>query len=154
MIIKAKNKEVIEIHTLLNKYAKKGLILPRSLSELYDHLRDLFIYIDEKSGKITGICAIHICWNNLAEIRSLVVNETHQKKGIGSSLIKEGISETRKLGINRFFVLTYVPRFFQKMGFKKIEKSELPQKIWADCIKCPYFPDCGEVALILDEGLL
>jgi len=150
MILKAKNKEVKEIYKILNIYSKKGLILPRPLIEIYDHLRDFFVFIDEKNGEIVGACAIHVCWNNLAEIRSLVVAEEHQKKGIGSSLIKTGISETQKLGINRFFVLTYVPLFFQKLGFKEIDKSELPQKIWADCIKCPYFPDCEEEALIFE----
>lgn len=149
-IRKAKIKDVNEIHKLINYYAKKGLLLPRSLSEIYEHLRDYFVL--EENGTIYGVCALGICWEDLAEIRSLAISEKTQKRGFGSSLVRECIKEAKDLGIKRVFALTYVPEFFTRFGFKKIKKSSLPHKIWADCLKCPKFPDCDEIAMSLDIG--
>jgi len=121
-------------------------MLPRSLSELYETLRDFVIC--ENNGHICGVCALHIMWEDLAEIRSLAVEIKYQKKGIGKNLVKYCLKDARKLGIKRIFALTYHPDFFKKLGFKDIDKSELPQKIWGDCIRCPKFPGCDEHAVI------
>lgn len=147
-IRKAIVSDIKTIHKLINEFARKGKMLPRSLNELYENLRDF--YVAEEDGEIKGICALHILWEDLAEIRSLAVKSEHQKKGIGSILIKRSLQEAKKLGVKKVFVLTYLSDFFKRFGFKEIDKSKLPQKIWGDCIKCPKFPECDESALIVE----
>ena len=149
-IRKAKITDVREIQKLIERSAKKGEMLPRSLSELFDNLRDYLVFLDENGEKIIGTCAMHICWEDLAEIRSLVVQEEYHRRGIGSKLIEACLSEAISLGIYRIFALTYKPGFFQKHGFKVVDKSALPHKIWADCIRCVKFPECDEVAVLLE----
>lgn len=150
MIRKAKVTDVKDIYKLLSIFSQKGDILPRSLSELYDNVRDYFVFIDEETKGLVGTCAMHISWENIAEIRSLSVKEDFQKKGIGTRLVEACLSEAITLGIYKVFVLTYRPKFFEKFGFKIVDKSILPHKIWSDCIKCFKFPDCDEVAMILE----
>jgi amino-acid N-acetyltransferase len=146
MIRKARLDDVKEIQRLIKQYSTRGDILPRSLSELYDHLRDFFVFI--RNRKVTGICALHICWDDLAEIRSLAVEEEDQSQGIGTKLIRACLKESNLLGVKRVFALTYQPEFFERMGFKKVDKNILPHKIWTDCLKCVKFPDCDEIALV------
>ena len=151
MIRKAVIQDVTSIHRLLNDYADQGLLLPRPLSELYDHLRDHFVVEDNKAGRsLIGVSALAISWEDLAEIRSLAVSEDHQGQGLGSRLVETCLEEARVLGLKRVFVLSYVPDFFIKMGFKEVDKSVLPHKIWADCLRCPKFPDCDETALMVE----
>jgi amino-acid N-acetyltransferase len=138
--------DVRTIHALLSIFANKGLMLSRSFSSLYDHLRDFVVY--EEKGQILGICALHISWDDLAEIRSLAVAEERQKCGIGAMLVESCLDEAKSLEISQVFVLTYQAAFFRKFGFKDCDKQELPHKIWSDCIHCPKFPDCDEDALI------
>ncbi len=149
-IRKAKISDVRQIQKLIELSAKKGEMLSRSLSELYDNLRDYYIYQEEGQGQILGTCAMHICWENLAEIRSLVVREEYNRRGIGTKLIEACLSEAISLGLYRIFALTYKPDFFRKFGFKVVDKSALPHKIWADCIKCVKFPECDEMAVLLE----
>lgn len=149
-IRKAKISDVRQIQKLIELSAKKGEMLSRSLSELYDNLRDYYIYQDEGQGQILGTCAMHICWEDLAEIRSLVVREEYNRRGIGTKLIEACLSEAISLGLYRIFALTYKPDFFRKFGFKVVDKSALPHKIWADCIKCVKFPECDEMAVLLE----
>jgi amino-acid N-acetyltransferase len=148
IVRKAVAGDVRSIHKLVNEFADENKIIPRSLNDLYENLRDFFIYIDD--SKIIGACALHISWENLAEIRSLVVDRKDQKQGIGTALIEEALKEARQLGIKRIFSLTYIPNYFERFGFHELEKSELPHKIWGDCMKCHKFPDCDETAVILD----
>jgi amino-acid N-acetyltransferase len=150
MIRKAKLEDVKEIQQLIKFYSNRGIILPRSLSELYDSLRDFFVFVQNR--KVVGICALHICWEDLAEIRSLVVQEEHQKKGIGSKLAKACLEESKKIGVKKVFALTYRPKFFEELGFKKVDKTMLPHKIWTDCLKCVKFPDCDEIAVVKEIG--
>lgn len=145
-IRKAKIQDIKKIHKLINEFAKKGEMLPRSLNELYENIRDFFVA--EEGNEIKGVCALHILWEDLAEVRSLVVKRDYQKKGIGSDLVKKCLREAKSFGVKNVFVLTYIPDFFKRLGFTEIDKSKLPQKIWGDCIKCPKFPECDEVALI------
>ncbi len=149
MIRKATIKDIREIHSILNQFAGKSLLLPRSLSDLYDHLRDYAVF-ELESGEIAGVSALHICWEDLAEIRSLAVKEEFQGKGIGRRLVEFCLSEALTLGIYRVFTLTYQPGFFEKLGFNKVDKSLLPHKVWADCIKCSKFPDCDETAMLME----
>lgn len=123
-------------------------MIPRSLNELYETLRDFVIC--EIEGAVCGICSLHIMWEDLAEIRSLAVDKRFQKRGIGRRLVKYCIREARHLGIKRIFALTYHPEFFRKLGFHDADKSALPQKIWGDCIRCPRFPECDENAVIIN----
>jgi len=145
MIRKAKLKDVKEIQRLIKLYSTRGEILPRSLSELYDHLRDFFVFVQDH--KVLGICALHICWEDLAEVRSLAVQEEVRSKGMGAKLVKACLEESKALGVKRVFALTYRPDFFERLGFKKVDKNMLPHKIWTDCLKCVKFPDCNEVAV-------
>ena len=146
MIRKARITDVKQIQKLVEVFANKGEMLPRSLSELYDNLRDFYVY--EEDGNVIGVCALHICWEDLVEVRSLVVAEGHTKKGIGKKLVNACVDEAREFGIKRVFALTYQRVFFEKLGFHEIDKVHLPHKIWGDCIKCSKFPDCDEIAMV------
>jgi amino-acid N-acetyltransferase len=122
-------------------------MLPRALSEIYSFIRDYFVYTE--GDKILALGALHIIWQELAEIRSVAVVEEAQGKGIGSKIVRKCLTEAKKLGIKKVFVLTYIPRFFEKFGFKEVNKRVLPHKVWSDCFDCPEFPNCGEVAMLL-----
>ncbi len=147
MIRKARVGDAVRIQELVNLYAQKGLLLPRSLGEIYDNLRDFFVY--EEDGEIQGVCALHICWEDLAEIRSLAVREPYRGKGQGSALVRMALKEARELGVKRVFLLTYIPRYFERFGFRIVDKAILPHKIWRDCLRCIKFPKCDEVAMLL-----
>jgi amino-acid N-acetyltransferase len=149
MIRKARMSDVKGIHGMIAEYARKGDMLPRSLADIYENLRDYFVYLGD-DGELVGSAAIHIMWEDLAEVRSLAVREGKMRRGVGTQLVESCISEAIMLGIDRIFALTYKPEFFEKLGFHTVDKSELPQKIWSDCLKCSKFPDCDEVALVAD----
>ena len=149
MIRKARMSDVKGIHGMIAEYARKGDMLPRSLADIYENLRDYFIFEDD-DGELVGSAAIHIMWEDLAEVRSLAVREGKMRRGVGTQLVESCISEAIVLGIGRVFALTYKPEFFEKLGFHVVDKAELPQKIWTDCLKCSKFPDCDEVALVAD----
>ncbi len=147
-IRKARAVDVPAIQGLLAYYAARGELLPRTQNELYQHLRDFFV--SEVDGEVVGICALSIYWEDLAEVRSLAVHEGHGGKGLGAAMVNACLEEAAQLGVRRVFALTYRPGFFEKLGFHVIEKGELPQKIWKDCIKCAKFACCDEAALIRD----
>lgn len=146
-IRKARIADIKTIHKLVNEFARKGEMIPRSLNDLYENIRD--IYACEEGSEIKGVCALHVLWEDLAEIRSLSVKLDSRGTGIGRKLVKACIGEAKKLGIKKLFALTYHPEFFRKIGFSDIDKSELPQKIWGECLRCPKFPECDESAVIL-----
>ena len=148
MIRHARIPDARKIHKLLLVYAQDGQLLGRSLANIYDSIRDFYVY--EEDGEILGIGALSICWEDLAEVRSLAVAPGQQGKGIGRKIVKMCLSEATELGLKRVFALTYQPIFFKTMGFFDIEKSELPQKIWGDCINCVKYPDCDELALAIN----
>jgi amino-acid N-acetyltransferase len=148
MIRRAGIHDAKAIHKLLITYAREGLMLSRSLSEIYEAIRDFHVF--ESDGSVVGTVCLHICWEDLAEVRSLAVAEGEEGRGVGRRLVDACLEEARQLGLKRVFALTYKPGFFEKFGFHEIEKSELPQKIWGDCMKCVKFPECDEIAMILD----
>lgn len=150
MIRKARMGDVKTIQKLIAEYARKGDMLPRSLSDIYENLRDYFVFVDDGTGELIGSAAIHIMWEDLAEVRSLAVADGKMRRGVGTALVEACISEAIVLGISRVFALTYKPGFFEKLGFRQVDKAELPHKIWTDCLKCSKFPDCDEVALVAD----
>lgn len=140
--------DVPEIQKLINYFAAKDWMLPRSLNHLYENIRDY--YVAEDKGRMVGCAALHIVWGDLGEVNSLAVRESHKGRGTGRALVSRCLAEARSLGIRRVFALTYVPKFFRKCGFSRIAKSKLPQKIWSDCLNCHKFPDCGEVSVAVD----
>jgi len=145
VIRKATVDDVKKIQRLVNYYAKREKMLPRSLNELYENIRDFFVYTEGK--KICGCCALHIDWEDLAEIKSLAVYEPKGGKGIGSKLLLRCLKDARELKVRKVFALTYVPEFFERFGFRIVDKKELPHKIWSECIRCMYFPGCKEIAM-------
>ena len=147
IIRKADIKDVPKIQALITGFAKKDLMLQRSLIDLYENIRDY--YIAEKAKVVIGCCALHICWKDLAEVKALAVSEDVHGKGVGKRLVKEALKEAKVLSIKKVFCLTYVPGFFKILGFKKIDRKLLPHKIWTECLQCPKFPDCDEQAMML-----
>lgn len=146
MIRKAKIKDIKQIQALINIFAREDIMLARSLNELYENIRDF--WVSEDKGKIIGCAALHISWDDLAEIKSLAVHKKYQDRGIGRELISACLNEAIPLGAKKIFVLTYKPEYFKKFGFKRVSHSGLPHKIWAECINCCKFPNCQEIALL------
>ena len=146
MVRKALLKDVKDIYDMVEFFARKGEMLHRPLNEIYSYLRDFYVF--ESGGAVQGVAALHICWEDLAEIRTLAVRENAGGRGIGTSLVLACLDEAGRLGVKRVFALTYKPAFFEKLEFKSVDKAILPQKIWGDCIKCVKFPNCDENAVI------
>jgi amino-acid N-acetyltransferase len=143
---RARVSDANSMHRLISHFADKGEVLPHALSEIYENIRDYFVV--RKRGRVIACAALHVTWVDLAEIRSLAVDEQAQNQRIGSALVQACLEEAEELGIPRVFCLVRKPAFFEKHGFQTIDKTELPHKIWAECYRCPKFPDCDEVALI------
>lgn len=148
MIRKARVPDVPEIHRLINTFAERDAMLPRALSTIYENLRDFVVA--EVDGRVAGCCALHVTWEDLAEVKSLAVDESLQGQGLGAKLVQVCLDEARQMGLPSVFALTYVPDFFEKMGFSRVDKATLPHKIWSECINCPKFPDCGEEAVRIE----
>ena len=143
---KAKITDVPQMHQLINYFADKGEMLARSLSELYENIRDYFVV--RQGERVIACAALHVSWSDLAEIKSLAVAEESQSEGIGAQLVEACLNDAREIGIPTVFCLTYKPAFFEKFGFLKGDKMELPRKVWTECYRCSKFPNCDEVALI------
>jgi len=145
---RARMDDVTVVQQLINTFADRGELLPRSLAELYDNLRDFVVW--EQSGDVVACCALHVTWAGLAEIKSLGVADPVQGTGIGAMLVRRCIEDARALGVHRVFALTYRPEFFVRLGFEPIDKSLLPHKVWAECIRCVKFPNCDEQAVQIE----
>ena len=143
---KATIKDVPQMHQLINYFADKGDMLARSLSEIYENIRDYLVV--RQGERVIACVALHISWLDLAEIKSVAVVEDSQEQGIGTQLVEACLKEARELGIPTVFCFTYQPAFFKRQRFVDIDKMELPRKVWTDCFRCPKFPNCDEVALI------
>src|SRR5512133_660757 len=137
---KARIGDVPAMQRMINDHADRGRMLARPLSELYENLRDFWVL--EEAGEVVGCCALHINWSDLAEIRSLAVDERHQGKGAGKALLLACVAEAKQIGLARAFALTREPDFFQRLGFLVRSVSEMPRKVWGECIRCPKFPEC------------
>lgn len=140
--------DVPTIHHLLEIYAAKGNLLPRTFSELYRHLRDFFVI--EVDGQVVACGALEIFTEDLGEVRSLVVDEAHERRGLGRRLVERIIDEARTIGLRRLMALTYVPPFFHKLGFKTVAMDTLPEKVWGVCVKCYKYNNCDETAVVLE----
>jgi len=145
-VAKAKIQDVPQIHRLINYFADRDQMLARSLSEIYENIRDYFVV--KQGEQVIACAALHVSWSDLAEIKSVAVAEDSQKQGSGTQLIEACLKEAKELGIATVFCLTYQPGFFERFGLSQIDKMELPRKIWTECYRCPKFPNCDEIALI------
>ncbi|MBI4294868.1 MAG: N-acetyltransferase [Chloroflexi bacterium] len=149
---KARIGDVPDIHRLVNFFADRGEMLPRALSEIYESIRDYLVVRD--AGRLVGCVALHVSWADLAEIKALAVDAGYHNQGVGALLIEACLGEAEELGIPSLFCLTYKPVFFEKLGFRQVDKMELPRKIWSECYRCPKFPNCDEVALTWSRQLV
>jgi amino-acid N-acetyltransferase len=143
---KATFKDVEAIHKLVNDYADLGLMLPRARNVLYETLRDMVLAVE--GDEVVGVGALHLVWDELAEIRTLAVAPPVVKNGIGRKIVETLTKEAKELGVKTLFSLTYQSEFFAKLNFREIPKEELPHKVWKECINCPKFPNCDEIAMV------
>ncbi|MFH1285581.1 MAG: N-acetyltransferase [Candidatus Micrarchaeota archaeon] len=144
---KATLEDADDMQEIINYHARKEKMLSRSLSGLYEKVRE-YTVCENSKGKVVGCCGLHIHWLDCAEIRALAVRPHYMGRGIGSELVKMCVREAKRLKIPRVFTLTAAPEFFKKVGFKKVNKNKLPMKVWGDCLNCPKYLNCDEVALI------
>lgn len=138
--------DVDKMKKILDVFAGRGELLARSRMDFYEKIRDF--HIASLDGEIVGLSALHVLWEDLAEVRSLAVTDEAQGKGIGGALVARCMADAKELGIAKVFTLTYRPGFFERHGFREVDKSELPHKVWKACLDCVQFPDCNEVAMI------
>ena len=149
-IDKATMGDAPQIQGLVSSFAAIGEMLPRPLAEIYEHLRDFFVV--REGERVMACAALHIMWEDLAEVRSLAVVENNQEQGMGLLLVNACLEEARRLGIRTVFALTQQPAFFEKVGFHQADMMSLPRKVWGECFRCPKFPNCDEIAVIIDLG--
>ncbi|MCX5777629.1 MAG: N-acetyltransferase [Elusimicrobia bacterium] len=142
----AKVSDVKAIHALIGYYAERKEMLPRPINDLYENIQELMVAEDK--GKVVACCALHVSWEDLAEIKALAVEQNYHHKGIGTTIVATLEKRAKELGVNRVFALTFKPPFFKQLGYKQIKREALPHKIWGECVKCHLFPDCGETPLI------
>lgn len=143
---KARFDDIESIFGLVHIYAAQGEMLPRSRNTLYENLRDMVIA--ETGSEVVGVGALHIMWDRLAEVRMMAIAPAYMRRGIGTEIVRWLLDEGDALGIEKVFTLTYKPDFFRKLGFIRISREELPQKVWKECIDCPKYPNCDEIAMI------
>ena len=143
---KARFDDIESIFGLVHIYAAQGEMLPRSRNTLYENLRDMVIA--ESGSEVVGVGALHIMWDRLAEVRMMAVSPQYMRQGIGTEIVRLLLDEGDAIGIEKVFTLTYKPEFFRKLGFIRISREELPQKVWKECIDCPKYPNCDEIAMI------
>ncbi len=145
---KATTGDVPKMVDLVNLFAERGEMLPRTAGELYETLRDFFVV--RRGQEVVACAALHVTWNDLAEVRSLAVREERQAMGLGSLLVKACVEEARRLGLKRVFALTMKPDFFEKLGFAQADVMTLSRKVWNECYRCPKFMNCDEIAMVVD----
>jgi amino-acid N-acetyltransferase len=138
--------DVKAIHALVNAYAERDIMLFRSMADIYKNLQTFLVV--EENGQVVGCCALEVIWSDLAEIKSLAVDEAHKGRGAGSALVSTAVEYARRLGIPKVFGLTLKPEFFEKLGFNVVDKSTLPMKVWSDCARCSKQQNCDETAVI------
>lgn len=142
----AKISDVKRINSLISSYAERDRMLFRSVADIYENLQTFLVAKEE--GAVLGCCALEVVWSDLAEIKSLAVDQADKEKGIGRMLLAAAVEQARQLGVPRVFALTLEPEFFQKQGFEVVETDSLPMKVWSDCARCPKQENCDETAVI------
>lgn len=152
MVRKARMTDIEEIRALVMAYAESRQMLPRSLRYIYENLRNYFV-AENGDGHVLGCGALQVAWEGLAEVKSVAVKNELRGKGLGRMIVERCLEEAVELRVPRVFVLSFVPEFFEKLGFRRVERQTLPHKVWTECVDCPLFPECGETALVIDvEG--
>ena len=134
------------IYSLISDHAEQDRMLFRSKADIYENLQDFSVA--ELDGDVVGCCSLQIIWADLAEIKSLAVQQARIGTGVGKSLVQDAVEKAGKLGLPRLFALTLTPDFFQKLGFEVIGRDDLPMKVWSDCARCPKQKNCDEIAVI------
>jgi amino-acid N-acetyltransferase len=142
--------DVRAIHGLINTYAERDLMLFRSMADIYTNLQTFSVA--EQDGQVVGCCALEVIWSDLAEVKSLAVDENHKGRGVGASLVNAAVEKAKTMGVPKVFGLTLKPQFFEKLGFKVVDKDELPMKVWSDCARCTKQQNCDETAVIKQVG--
>jgi amino-acid N-acetyltransferase len=142
--------DVRAIHGLINTYAERDQMLFRSMADIYTNLQTFFVA--EQDGQVVGCCALEVIWSDLAEVKSLAVDENHKGRGVGASLVNAAVEKAQAMGVPKVFGLTLKPQFFEKLGFKVVDKDELPMKVWSDCARCTKQQNCDETAVIRQIG--
>ena len=144
--------DVPTIHLLITAHAERDRMLFRSHADLYEHLRDFLVYVESSEGKerVVACAAVELVWRDLAEIKSLAVDDGHRGQGIGRRLVAAAIDEGRRLGLDRLFALTREEAFFSKLGFVNVPTETLPHKVWTDCVRCPHQEECDEIAMMIN----
>jgi len=145
---RARVPDAAAIKALIDEHTEDGPLIPRPLIEICETIRDF--WLAEADGRVEGCCALHVGWTDLGEVRSLVVSRDVRGGGVGRELVGRCLQDAGELGLSRVFALTAKPEFFRALGFADVDKSELPHKVWSDCVRCMRFPDCCEVAVIRD----
>lgn len=143
---KAAMQDIPPLLDLINGYAAKGIMLPRTEFELSENIRDFMVAWD--GPRLAGCGALHFYTPTMGEVRSLAVAETHKTNGIGRIIVDALVAEAKVCGLEAVFAFTYVPGFFAKVGFHEVERGELPLKAWKDCLRCPKFHACDEIAVV------
>lgn len=146
LVRKATFHDVEAMHQIVNQYAAKGMMLARSRNTLYETLRDFVVA--EEAGRIIGVGALHLIWDALAEVRSLAVAPAATGRGVGRRIVETLSEEAKELGVKTLFALTYQREFFERLGFNEVPKETLLHKVWKECINCPKFPNCDEIAVV------
>ncbi len=142
----ARLSDVPRMAELINGFANQGEMLPRSASELYENIRDFLIIADE-NDEVSATAALHILWDDLAEIKSVAVSETLHGQGIGAYLVEKCVEEAVRMELPTVFVLTHKPGFYEKLQFERADVLAFPRKVWSECIRCPKFSNCNEIAM-------
>jgi amino-acid N-acetyltransferase len=142
----AKISDAKAMYGLINYYAERDMMLFRSLADIYENLQSFTVA--ELDGQVVGCCALEIIWSDLAEIKSLAVDNDHTGKGIGKTLVCAALERAHQLGLPRVFALTLKPGFLEKLGFNTVEMDSLPMKVWKDCARCPKQQNCDEIAVV------
>jgi amino-acid N-acetyltransferase len=146
-LVRASVADARAICDLVNTFARKGEMLPRTMSEVYQNLRDFYV-VRDGDGVTVACGGLHILWEDMAEIKSLAVREDMQGQGLGQRIVEACVDEARALGLQTAFALTYRPGFFEKLGFTQADVMTLPRKVWGECYRCPKFPGCNEIAMV------
>jgi amino-acid N-acetyltransferase len=146
-VVRASVADAKAIHDLVNTFARKGEMLPRTMAEVYENLRDFYVVRDD-SHEAVACGGLHILWEDLAEIKSLAVREDLQGQRLGARIVAACLDEAREIGLTTAFALTYRPGFFERLGFIQADVMTLPRKVWGECYRCPKFPGCNEIAMV------
>lgn len=150
VVRKAQLADVRTMHRIINHYAEKQRMLPKTELQLYENLRDYTVVTDPDEARVLACGALHLYWENLAEIRAIAVDADAVQKGLGTALVRNLLGEARGWNISKVFVFTYEPDFFGRFGFKQVEHRALPLKVYNECFHCPKFNNCDEIAMVLE----